>query len=460
VQQDAQAEGDAGAQRIVEYSFLSGDRLAIWVLKGTGELLALREVCASTVGENWAAAPEYMVVQEVLGAVYQHLLEPVEAHLDGATEVLIIPHKELSRVPWAALFDCKTGQYLIQRCVLRVAPSLRVARTAADTVREMKGPEEEGHALVVGNPLRTRSVHLPKAELEAKFVAELLRGVGFEVHALMGQAASKAAVKSKIEGAKWVHFAGSANSSSLMLAEKEKTSSSGKKHTPNPKKGEKKTLKLGAGKRLLLQEEEEDLLLQEEEEEEEVAVSQQLRREVVLLRGNVARGIRVAFQRGRGGAELKALDEVGRLRRMPVAAELQVREESSEEEEEESSGADLSMDDVQGSVCMGVGSTVVLSACNSGRGGIRAEGVMGLSRGFLFAGAAATVVSLWSVDDGSTAALMKEMYKHLKDGRTTAQALQLAMLHLLESGRDSRWRQPLYWAAFLVVGANTRLPGV
>ncbi len=113
---------------------------------------------------------------------------------------------------------------------------------------------------------------------------------------------------------------------------------------------------------------------------------------------------------------------------------------------------------------MGVGSTVVLSACNSGRGGIRAEGVMGLSRGFLFADAASTVVSLWIVDDGSTAALMKQMYKHLKDGLTTAQALRLAMLHLLngpaESGRDSRWRRPLYWAAFLVVGANTRLPGV
>ena len=135
-----------------------------------------------------------------------------------------------------------------------------------------------------------------------------------------------------------------------------------------------------------------------------------------------------------------------------------------EEEEEESSEADLTMDEVQGSVRMGVGSTVVLSACNSGRGNIRAEGVMGLSRGFLFAGAAATVVSLWSVDDGSTAALMKEMYKHLEVGRTTAQALRRAMLHLLngpaESGRDSRWRRPLYWAAFLVVGANTRLPGV
>jgi CHAT domain-containing protein len=229
---------------------------------------------------------------------------------------------------------------------------------------------------------------LPKAEVEAEFVAELLSGVGFEVHALMGQAASKAAVQSKIEGAKWLHFAGSANSSSLELAEKEKTSSSGKKHTPNPKKGKKKTLKLGAGKR-------------------------------------------------RAGEE---------------------------EEEEESSEVDLTMEEVQGSVRMGVGSTVVLSACNSGRGEIKAEGVVGLARGFLFAGAAATVVSLWSVDDGSTAALMKKMYKHLKYGRTTAQALRLAMLHLLngpaESARDSRWRRPLYWAAFLVAGANTRLPGV
>ena len=62
--------------------------------------------------------------------------------------------------------------------------------------------------------------------------------------------------------------------------------------------------------------------------------------------------------------------------------------------------------------------------------------------------------------DGSTAALMKQMYKHLEDGRTTAQALQLAMLHLLNGPADSRWRRPLYWAAFLVVGANTRLPGV
>jgi hypothetical protein len=67
--------------------------------------------------------------QEVLWAFYQHLLVPVEAHLEGATEVLIIQHKELFEVQWAALFDSQTWQYLIQRYVLRVAPSLRINGT-------------------------------------------------------------------------------------------------------------------------------------------------------------------------------------------------------------------------------------------------------------------------------------------------------------------------------------------
>jgi CHAT domain-containing protein len=143
----------------------------------------------------------------VLGALYQFLLALVEAHLVGDKEVLIIPHRKLFEVPWAALFDSQTGQYLIQRCVLRVAPSLRVARTAADALRDIKGQEEKGHALVVGSQLPTRSVSLPEAEVEAKFVAELLNGVGFEVHALMWQAATKTDVQNKIEGAKWPHLA-------------------------------------------------------------------------------------------------------------------------------------------------------------------------------------------------------------------------------------------------------------
>jgi CHAT domain-containing protein len=118
------------------------------------------------------------------------------------------------------------------------------------------------------------------------------------------------------------------------------------------------------------------------------------------------------------------------------------------------------------------GATVVLSACNTGRGDILAEGVLGLSRGFLLAGAAAAVVSLWSVDDGSTAALMEQMYRHLVEGCTVPQALRLAMLRLagrpaldqpvseqdVADGLQEAWKRPMHWAGFLVMGASTRLP--
>ena len=62
------------------------------------------------------------------------------------------------------------------------------------------------------------------------------------------------------------------------------------------------------------------------------------------------------------------------------------------------------------------------------------------------------------VDDESTSVLMEHMYHHLMDGRTTvAQALRLAMLHLLRRPPSPQWRRPKYWAGFLVVGATTRL---
>ena len=65
------------------------------------------------------------------------------------------------------------------------------------------------------------------------------------------------------------------------------------------------------------------------------------------------------------------------------------------------------------------------------------------------------------VDDYCTPVLMETMYRYLMDGRTTvAQALRLAMLHLLRrhvTGPSPDWRRPVFWAGFLVVGATTRL---
>lgn len=91
---------------------------------------------------------------------------------------------------------------------------------------------------------------------------------------------------------------------------------------------------------------------------------------------------------------------------------------------------------------------VVLSACDTGRGQITGDGVVGLSRSFLVAGAETLVVTLWAVPDASTAFLMTEFYQHLQHGLDKPTALRLAMLASLDNDQ-----QPLDWGAFTLIGA-------
>jgi CHAT domain-containing protein/tetratricopeptide (TPR) repeat protein len=94
---------------------------------------------------------------------------------------------------------------------------------------------------------------------------------------------------------------------------------------------------------------------------------------------------------------------------------------------------------------------VVLSACETALGReIRGEGLIGLARGFMYAGASRVVASLWSVEDQATAALMKEFYQGmLAGGRSPAAALRAAQLSMW---RGKRWRTPYYWGAFVLQG--------
>ncbi len=94
---------------------------------------------------------------------------------------------------------------------------------------------------------------------------------------------------------------------------------------------------------------------------------------------------------------------------------------------------------------------VVLSACETGLGKeVRGEGIVGLTRAFMYAGSPSVVVSLWSVSDRATAALMTELYDGmLKRGLTPAAALRAAQLELY---RQERWRAPFYWAPFVLQG--------
>lgn len=90
---------------------------------------------------------------------------------------------------------------------------------------------------------------------------------------------------------------------------------------------------------------------------------------------------------------------------------------------------------------------VVLSACNTGRGRITGDGVVGLSRSFISAGTSSIIVSLWSIPDNSTAVLMPEFYRQLQQNSNKAEALRQAMLIAMK-----KYPNPQDWAAFTLIG--------
>jgi CHAT domain-containing protein/Tfp pilus assembly protein PilF len=93
---------------------------------------------------------------------------------------------------------------------------------------------------------------------------------------------------------------------------------------------------------------------------------------------------------------------------------------------------------------------VVLSACRTGLGKeLKGEGVIGLTRAFMYAGASSVAVTLWQVADPSTAELMIRFYQQLNRGADKAEALRRAKLELIEAGRYAR---PYYWAPFVLTG--------
>jgi CHAT domain-containing protein/Tfp pilus assembly protein PilF len=94
---------------------------------------------------------------------------------------------------------------------------------------------------------------------------------------------------------------------------------------------------------------------------------------------------------------------------------------------------------------------VVLSACQTALGKeIEGEGLIGLARGFMYAGASRIVASLWKVDDVATAELMKRFYHGMLKGRLRpAAALRAAQVSMMNT---ERWRSPYYWAGFTLQG--------
>jgi CHAT domain-containing protein len=98
---------------------------------------------------------------------------------------------------------------------------------------------------------------------------------------------------------------------------------------------------------------------------------------------------------------------------------------------------------------------VVLSACQTGKGKLeRGEGILGLPRVFFYAGAKSVILTLWRINDESTATFMSLLYHYLSKGNDKAQALRLAKLEMI----NSRFSHPFYWAAFVLNGdSNSKL---
>lgn len=93
---------------------------------------------------------------------------------------------------------------------------------------------------------------------------------------------------------------------------------------------------------------------------------------------------------------------------------------------------------------------VVLSACETGSGQVlRGEGIVGMTRGFFYAGAKNVLVSLWPVNDTSTSHLMVEFYREMLASKPKASALQQAKKNLRE---NKRFSSPFYWSPFVLIG--------
>ncbi len=101
-----------------------------------------------------------------------------------------------------------------------------------------------------------------------------------------------------------------------------------------------------------------------------------------------------------------------------------------------------------------VAELAVLSACDTGRGNITSDGVVGLSRALMTAGVSSVLVSLWAIPDRETATLMQEFYRQLTKGQSKAQALRQAMLMARSQSSNP---DPSQWAAFVLMGDGSTL---
>ncbi|NET59745.1 MAG: CHAT domain-containing protein [Symploca sp. SIO2E6] len=333
-----------------------------------------------------------------LERLYQLLIAPIADLLpqNPRDRVTFVPQEALFLVPFAALTD-PSGNHLIDKHTLLSAPSIQVLALTQEQKQRLQGSGNQ-NSLVVGNPTMPTLpaqgddppqplMSLPGAEQEALAIASLLN-----TQPLIGNQATKAAVVNLMPQQRIIHLA---THGLLDL----------------------------------------DNNLEEFGPTANAKVPSARESRVFITPGTITVGSNVII--GEVPAEQVVVNE-GVLRvSLPGAIALAPSDDDS--------GfltateiLDLQLNNTE---------LVVLSACDTGRGRITGEGVVGLSRAFIATGVPSVVVSLWVVPDAPTSTLMTEFYRQLQQTSDNAQALRQAMLTT-----KKQYPHPRNWAAFILIG--------
>ncbi|MBE7382146.1 MAG: CHAT domain-containing protein [Leptolyngbya sp. SIO1E4] len=329
-------------------------------------------------------------------SLYEILIAPIAPQLPAAPEALVtfIPQGPLFLVPFAAL-PSPEGTYLIDHHAISIAPSVQALALAAQADGGATG------RLVVGNPVTmprlpadmdTLPQHLPPlpgAEQEAQAIATLLNTVP-----LVREQATETAVVQQMPQQEIIHLA-----THGLLNLDSRLNEFGLPTDPNAQTATDAQVYVNPG--------------------------------AVIVGDNVSVG----------GVDTRVSLARERVVRVSAPGVLALAPSSTDDgwlTAEEIASLDLQAD------------LVILSACDTGRGRITGDGVVGLTRAFLAAGADTVVVSLWQVPDIPTAALMVAFYEQLAQVQNKAQALQQAMQITKQQFPD-----PLNWSAFVLVGETS-----
>ncbi|NER51081.1 MAG: CHAT domain-containing protein [Symploca sp. SIO1A3] len=335
-----------------------------------------------------------------LKQLYQLLIAPIADLLpqNPSDRVTFVPQEAIFLVPFAALTD-STGKHLIEKHTLLSAPSIQVLALTQQQRQRLQGSGNQNR-LVVGNPTMPtlpaqgdnppqQLSSLPGAEQEALAIASLLN---LDTQLLTGNQATKAAVVSLMPQKRIIHLA---THGLLDL----------------------------------------DNNLQEFGPTSDTNVPSARESGVFITPGAITVGSNV-FIGGVPAEQVLANEEVLRVS-LPGAIALAP------------SGDDHGFLTAKEILDLQLNNTelVVLSACDTGRGRITGEGVVGLSRAFIATGVPSVIVSLWAVPDAPTSSLMTEFYRQLQQTSDKAQALRQAMLIT-----KKQYPQPRDWAAFTLIG--------